>query len=291
MPETPMPETPMPETIEDIILDHDKRGMLALRPHLPADYCTQAARYVIDHPGDVIIVTGFYVLMADKPETDGPPGAIAIGDALGALGRRVTYVSDSYTAPVLRGWAGDANIVEFPIAGVAESKNHAAAVLRRVKPSLLVSIERCGRTDDDTYLNMRSRDISPQTARVDYLFDGSVPSVGIGDGGNEIGMGNLAEVIPTVDSLPDQPAVTKVDRLIIASVSNWGGYGLVAALSRLTGKNLLPAVEHETRMIEAMIEAGAVDGTTGDAVPTVDNFTTGENGALLARLHQLVDRS
>ena len=52
---------------------------------------------------------------------------------------------------------------------------------------------------------MRGRDITPQTARVDYLFDGGVPSVGIGDGGNEIGMGNLIDVIPSVDSLPDEP--------------------------------------------------------------------------------------
>ena len=92
----------MSETIEDIILDHDARGMLSLRPHLPSDYCSQAARHVMDHPGDVIIVTGFYILMAGGPETDGPPGAIAIGKALQALGRRVTYVSDQYTTPVLQ---------------------------------------------------------------------------------------------------------------------------------------------------------------------------------------------
>ena len=290
MPETPMPETPpMPETIEDIILDQDKRGMLALRPHLPADYCSRAARFVMEHPGDALIVTGFYVLMSGKPETDGPPGAIAIGDALKALGRRVAYVTDEFTAPVLRDWAGDSGVVEFPIGDVAASQAHAKDVLERLKPSLLISIERCGRNEDDAYLNMRSRDISPYTARVDYLFDGSVPSVGIGDGGNEIGMGNLLDVIPSVESLPDTPAVSTVDRLVIASVSNWGGYGLVAALSQLSGKNLLPSVERETRMIRAMVEAGAVDGTTGDAVPTVDNFTTEENGALLARLHRLVD--
>ena len=289
MVENAMPETPMPETIEDIILDQDKRGMSALRPHLPDDYCSRAARFVMDNPGDVMIVTGFYVLMADKPETDGPPGAIAIGDALKALGRRVTYVTDAYTAPVLHDWAAGSGVIDFPIDGVAASRDHAHAVLEREKPSLLISIERCGRNEDDAYLNMRSRDISPHTARVDYLFDGSVPSVGIGDGGNEIGMGNLLDVIPAVESLPDTPAVSTVDRLIIASVSNWGGYGLVAALSRLAGKNLLPSVEHETRMIRGMVEAGAVDGTTGDAVPTVDNFTTEENGALLARLHRLVD--
>ena len=277
------------ESIEDVILDQDKRGMLALRPHLAPDYCNQAAQFVLDHPGDAVIVTGFYVLMAGKPETDGPPGAIAIGEALRAMGRKVTYVSDWYTTPVLREWSGDANVLDFPISDVPTSKEHAKSLLEQLNPSLLVSIERCGRSADDTYRNMRYRDISDQTARLDYLFDHGVPSVGIGDGGNEIGMGNLVSVIPTVESLPDQPAVSTVDRLVIASVSNWGGYGLVAALSRLVGKNLLPSVEHETRMVHAMVASGVVDGTTGDAVPTVDNFSTEVNGAHLARLHRLVD--
>ena len=278
----------MAENIEDIILDHDKRGMLALRPHLPADFCSRAGQYVMDHPGHTVIVTGFYVIMAGKPETDGPPGAIAIGRALQSLGRRVTYVTDSYTAPVLQQWADDAEVVEFPMAGVEESKRHAAQMLEDLQPALLISIERCGRNRNDEYLNMRARDITPQTARLDYLFDGGVPSVGIGDGGNEIGMGNLVDVIPSVDSLPDDPAISRVDRLVIASVSNWGGYGLVAAMSRIAGRNLLPGSDDEARMVEDMIEAGAVDGTTGDAVPTVDNFSMDENGQLLARLHSIV---
>ena len=279
----------MAETIEDIILDHDKRGMLALRPHVPADFCRQAAQYVLDHPGHTIIVTGFYVIMAGKPETDGPPGAITIGRAVQALGHKVSYVTDSYTAPVLRAWAEGADVIEFPILGVEESKKHAVELLEELQPSLLISIERCGRNRNDEYLNMRARDITPQTARLDYLFDHGVPSVGIGDGGNEIGMGNLVNVIPSVESLPDDPAISQVDRLIIASVSNWGGYGLAAALSQLTGKALLPSADDEADMVQGMIDAGAVDGTTGDAVPTVDNFSMDENGALLARLHQLVN--
>ena len=279
----------MAETVEDIILDHDKRGMLALRPHLPGDFCQRAAQYVLEHPGHTLIVTGFYVIMAGKPETDGPPGAIAIGRSLQQLGRRVTYVTDEYTAPVLRRWSTGAEVIEFPIAGVEESQGHAAEMLERLKPSLLISIERCGRNRNDAYLNMRARDITPQTARVDYLFDGGVPSVGIGDGGNEIGMGNLVDVIPSVESLPDEPAISRVDRLVIASVSNWGGYGLAAALSQLSGTNLLPSAIEEARMVQGMVDAGAVDGTTGDAVPTVDNFSMDESGAILARLHDLVN--
>ena len=83
--------------------------------------------------------------------------------------------------------------------------------------------------------------------------------------------------------------MSRVDRLVIASVSNWGGYGLAAALSQLAGENLLPSADDEARMVQGMVEAGAVDGTTGDSVPTVDNFSMAENGALLARLHRLVE--
>jgi hypothetical protein len=37
-----------------------------------------------------------------------------------------------------------------------------------------------------------------------------------------------------------------------------------------------------------MVYIGVVDGTTGDAVPTVDNFSTAENGAVLEQLHRAV---
>ena len=280
----------MSESIEDIILDHDKRGVAALRPYLPVDYCTHAAQFVLDHPGNVVIATGFYILMSGSAETDGPPGALAIGNALQQLGMKVTYVSDSYAVPALRDLAGSGpEVVEYGISDSVVSQTAATWLLEQLEPDLLISIERCGRNRDNAYLNMRSVDISDQTARIDYLFETETPSVGIGDGGNEIGMGNLAQVIPTFASLPKLPATTWVDRLVVASVSNWGGYGLVAALSLLTGQNLLPTVEHEAKMVERLVELGLVDGTTGDATPYVDGFTTQEHGSALERLHRLVE--
>ena len=280
----------MSETIEDIVLDHDKRGVALLRPHMAVDFCSQAAQYIMDHPGNVAIVTGFYILSAGSPETDGPAGAIAIGKALQALGRRVTYITDSYTVPVLEGLLEDGTeVVDFPIADIETSRKASSEILERLDLSLIISIERCSRTNDDAYLNMRYVDITPHTARLDYLFEAGIPSVGIGDGGNEIGMGNLVEFIPLVETLPNDPAVTKVDRLIISSVSNWGGYGLVAALSRFAGRNLLPTIDGETKVIQKSVDMGAVDGTTGERKYYVDGFTTEENGELLARLHAVVD--
>ena len=277
------------DTIEDIILSEDRRGVSELRPFVAADFCDQAAQYILDHPGRVAIITGFYILTAGKHETDGPPGAIAIGNALQELGRQETYVTDCHTAPMMRKWLGEeAEVVEFPVAGEETSREAARQLIEELQPDLLITIERCGRNANDIYLNMLSRDITEYTARLDYLFELGVPSVGIGDGGNEIGMGNLVEHIPPVDRLPDEPAISTVDRLIIASVSNWGGYGLVAAISRLVGRNLLPSVDEDARLITEMVDDGAVDGGSGLNRYYVDNFTLEQNGELLGVLHGMV---
>ncbi len=278
------------QTIEDIILANDRRGVSELRRFLPADFCRQAAQYILERPGPAAIITGFYILSAGRHETDGPPGAIAIGNALQSLGRPVTYITDRHTAPMLQAWLGSRNaVVDFPITDIPASRQRARELVRELQPALLIAIERCGRTANNLYLNMLSQDISCHTARLDCLFDHGIPSVGVGDGGNEIGMGNLAEHIPSVNRLPDEPAITPVDRLVIASVSNWGGYGLVAALSLLAGRNLLPSVAEDRRLISRMVADGAVDGGSGLNRYYVDNFTLAENEDLLMRLHRLVD--
>ena len=276
-------------TIEDIVLDRDKRGIAALRPHLPADYCDRAARVGLDNPGTAIIVTGFYIITAGATETDGPPGAVVIGDALRSIGYEVVYVTDRYSLDVMKGTAGpDSRVVDFPIAGVEESRSFAKALLSEVAPSVIIGIERCGLTSEGLYRNMRGVDISAYNAKADYLFDSGVPSVGIGDGGNEIGLGNLADIIPTVPSLVRLPCVTTTSELVIASVSNWGGYGLVAAISRARGKNLLPSIEAEQALVKRNVELGAVDGPSGEAVPMVDGFTLEENSQALRELHDLL---
>ena len=276
-------------TIEDIILQKDQRGINALRPFLPEDFCTQAAQYVLDRPGTTLITTGFYILYGDAVETDGPPGALAIGNALEALGRDVVYVTDKHCGDVMQTLAGpDAAVVEFPIAGPDESREFAQNLLDRLQPSLLISIERCSPSQDGLYRNMRSVDITEHTARVDALFDLFEHTVGIGDGGNEIGMGLLRDTIPTFPRLPQQPAWTACEQLIITSVSNWGGWGLAAALSKLTGKNLLPSVEEESALINKCVEMGVVDGFTGEAKASVDGFPLDEYNQTLSQLHNLL---
>ena len=274
------------QSIEDIILDRDRRGLSKLRDHLPTDFCDRAASLVLQRPGTVLISTGFYILAGGGAETDGPPGAIAIGDALQSLGYGVVYVTDKYTVPFLEGH--DATVVDFPITDDESSRRFAAELLERLTPSLLIAIERCGLTHESRYRNMHGQDISRYNARIDHLFMGFPYSVGIGDGGNEIGMGILKNEIPRIPTLVKLPCVTATTHLIVTSVSNWGGYGLVAAVSRRTGKNLLPTVESEEQLIKSMVDMGAVDGFTNKPEHKVDGFTLEENSITLARLHELL---
>jgi hypothetical protein len=110
----------------------------------------------------------------------------------------------------------------------------------------------------------------------------------VGDGGNEIGMGNVAEEVTNVDSLVKKACVTSVTELILSSVSNWGGYGLVASLSKLSGKNLMPTVEEDMDLIKKTVDLGAVDGMSNSQEYKVDGFTLEENAVTITQLLDLL---
>ena len=194
-------------SIENIVLSQDQRGISALRPYLAPDFCERAASLILDHPGTVLIATGFYIPAGAAPETDGPPGAIALGRVIASLGSRVLYVTDAYSAPVLRGLIGRGeDVLEFPIEDHQASRTHAADLVASLAPSLTIAVERCGLTDEGLYRNMRGVDVSNYHAKIDYLFRLHPCSVGIGDGGNEIGMGSVAAAIPLVMPMAGRPS-------------------------------------------------------------------------------------
>lgn len=275
------------ETIEDIILDHDRRGISLLREHLPIEFCGQAAEILSKNSGTVFIVTGFYILAAEATETDGPPGAVVIGEALSKLDYKVVYISDLYTSPLIRSVVGDtAEVIDFPIFSNEESNEFANELLKKYQPSVIVGIERCGFTDEYKFRNMHGKDISDYNAKTDYLFTNHQNTLAIGDGGNEIGMGNCDQIIANDPQiLIKKPCITKVNELIIASTSNWGGYGLIAALSEKKNINLLPSIQREIEILDGFVEAGAVDGVSQKRVSNVDGFSKEENSAILQRLH------
>jgi len=271
--------------LEDIILEHDKRGIAPLRQSIPSDYLNRSAEIVLSNVGKVFITTGFYILAAGTIETDGPPGAIALGNGLEKLGYEVIYITDSYASKFLDEYRSHkSRLIDFPICSDEESCKYSKTLLGEEKPAILISIERCGRSHDGLYRNMRNLSITEYTAQIDRLFDLHNTTIGIGDGGNEIGMGNVYKAVEKSTQLVENPAITKVSELIISSVSNWGGYGLLAQLSQATGINLLPNIVDEKDMIEGMVNLGAVDGVTGKSVYQVDGFELNQNAIILDNL-------
>ena len=277
----------------------------------------------------VLIVTGFTVEPA-MPETDGPPGAAVLGRALRRLGARVRYVTDTTNVPLveaaLKTLEEPSDVIVYP-----READGARRLLAAERPTHLVAIERPGRNRVGDYLNMRGESVAAWNAPIDELFivAGSVSTaltagglktvrsgfgsavnphgkvrparrratalrpvtLGIGDGGNEIGMGKVRARLARLGALRARiTTVVPVDHLVVAGVSNWGGYGIAAALGRLTGLDLLHTPEIERRLIEACVAAGACDGVTRRREPTVDSLPSDTHAAVVDLL-RLASRS
>jgi hypothetical protein len=291
---------PTHDLIDQILaLDPGRRGIATFfRPG-----AALAAARALRRARSVLIVTGFTV-RADTPETDGPPGAAVLGRALRVLGTRVRYVTDRTNAPVV-GAALAALGEPRDILVYADGGDVAREVLAVERPTHLVAIERPGRNRAGDYLNMRGESVAAWNAPLDALFIGggvrAVRSrrgrpakgvtgfrpctVGIGDGGNEIGMGVVHARLRRLGPLATRIAsVVAVDHLVVAGVSNWGGYGVVAALARLAGRDLLHTPELERRLVEACVAAGASDGVTRRHEPTVDGLPIEAHAAVVELL-------
>ncbi|MBI9046168.1 MAG: DUF4392 domain-containing protein [Anaerolineaceae bacterium] len=270
-------------TIEDIVLRFDRRKISQLRAYLPEDSYFQAAKFVLKEKGPVIIATGFYV--SGMAETDGPPGALAIAYTLKALGYPVVLVGDTYCNAL---WdqetVGNFTILNFPISNEKESTLLAKKILKEINPVLLISVERCGQTQQGVYRNMDRSDITAYTARLDHLFRLHERTIGIGDGGNEIGMGLVSDQINMASDLCES-TVIDTTHLLIASVSNWGAYGLVTAISELSGQNFLLSPEKEWEWVCNFVKQGATAGISGKRECMVDGYSEEINGDILRALH------
>lgn len=273
------------ETLEEIVLRHSQRGMTILREYMNRDYCEQAARKLLSlERGTVLLTTGFYV--KGHAETDGPLGTMMAARALERLGFHSVIVTDKYCRNFFE---PEGLSVEYVRTDAGEEVY--AELLDRYKPSALISIERCGHNVQNDYANMRGISIAAETAKTDLLFElaqkSKIPTFGVGDGGNEIGMGNVKDVISEKLSLV--PCAVRVDHLIIATVSNWGAYALVAYLQEMTGEDLLLEYKDIRGYLERIVALGSVDGTNGKCIPTVDGFPLEVEREILDALHERAD--
>lgn len=280
--------------------------------------------------GTVILTTGSVSrawITPDLGENDGPSGAAAIARAL-VLERNVTCIMlcEDTLLPAIRSVCQTAGL--FPVsleqAAIARSdkslativmmpyatedragQDQAIQLLDDLKPDLLFSTERVGRNVKGVYHSMRGIDYGMGRARVDLLFDEAlnrdIPVVAVGDGGNEIGMGKVADHVIAHVPYGDVcqcgcgagiGAVTSCDVLVTAACSNWGCTAITAAMAaRAKNSNLLHTPEREALLLDAMVANGLINSTHGLVDDNVDGFPRQSHIAVAELCRTIVSRA
>lgn len=307
----------------ETIFGHDI-GQRGIAPLLCKGDLAAAAQAFLDAPS-IIILSGFPCNMSspNPSETDGPSGATALVSAALSLNKRVCVACDDCTAPTFRASLasrGISNSVEvhgFPpkftgLGCTTLTPGWEVGGLHALRlESLLhtyvhtVAIERAGVSESGEYFTMRRKPMGHLVAPLDALLSsGSLlaarTSTGIGDGGNEVGMGKVLSLVQAHIPLGSTiGCTTKADHLLVAGVSNWGGWGLCAAVEALavatsavpsTHPTLLPTLEEEEWLARALADVGAGDGCNGRVHPPglVDGFEAHHHHAVLLSLQDTV---
>jgi hypothetical protein len=268
------------------------------------------------------IVTGFFIPDGHPPggETDGPLGALFLARALTPLGMPVTFWTDGFCRPALvaglQACGLEDRIAVLILPKSKEPKDYLQSQCESLRQTYLIALERVGPShspasvdctlredflrqvpaaDFDRCHTMRGIDVTEFMSPAHLLFEAaavkqSLTTIGIGDGGNEIGMGKISwDVIRR--NIPGGAKIgcrVPTDHLIVAGVSNWGAYGLAAGVYALRGQPLpaeLCDIERERQLLQIMVERGPlVDGVTGQQTATVDGLPFERYAEPLSRL-------
>lgn len=290
----------------EILARHDPGGR-GLSSTAPVGLLEPAARALLSAKR-VIIATGFCVRSAMIGETDGPPGATALAATLTSLGVQVMVLTDRYSASLVhaasrtRGPAlpiKDAclavSVVSLPEES-GEADQACSNLAAEFAPDLILAVERPGGASDGHRYSMRGTILDDIAPSMDTLFPGpegrNWKTAAIGDGGNELGMGSLRAACASSVAMGEQIFCTAAaDYPMAAGISNWGAYALAGAISILAGQAILPTPEEELSALQAVYEAGGVDGCTREHSCSVDGLPAEDYLQIIRQIYSLVMES
>lgn len=270
-----------------------------------------AATQALEKADHVAILTGFFIPAAQRPETDGPLGSLFLAQSLIAHGKKVIIVTDRDCLPAIQACfdviKDQINPEVFAISLFPENKEDHMEYVSHLCSSVncLVSIERVGRSADGTYRTMRAIDITEKTAPLDDLFiyaqthpEMNIVTIAVGDGGNEIGMGEMQEEVKEFILNGEKIAcIVPADHLIVTGVSNWGGYALAGSLWCIMDENakslssldqVYPTNKEQFDMLKNMIDANCCDGVLGKPVLSVDGLPWEVHEKILNDIRELL---
>ena len=268
------------EALETLLVAHNHRGMRDVRATLKPGYLLRAADMIHGCTGRAYILTGFPV--AGIFETDGPAGAMALYQLLLHCGAQPTILSDR---PITDALSTDFRCAELATGTRGEIAGAVSLLYEQAPPDLVISIERPGTAADGHCYNMAGDDISAACSSAEpYLELATCPTIAIGDGGNELGMGKAQAAL---SALNIRAAICDCNELIVADVSNWAAYALHALVQWLDNKPHHLALDIQ-EALAYLVAVGAVDGVTGLPTPTEDGFPATAGPHLLAEANTIL---
>ena len=272
------------------------------------------------HEGDLVyIIMGFVLLPHKVPEMDGMVSSMLLSRALVlAFGAKPVIICPQDSVEAIKKCASVvglhiyediATVRELPLSmGVipftkdaAQAPAQAEALMAAGLPAAVISVEAPGANAQGVYHNAGGLNVTELQAKSDVLWNAlrarGIPSVAIGDLGNEIGMGLIADHIRTYVpyTAPGECAcgcgggilsASSTDCIITATCSDWGCYGLIAAIAYLMhDMEILHREEMEAEVMRVASRSGMID-MTGSLLPGIDGFDTRMNTGIVSLMRQ-----
>ena len=303
----------------------------AAREKLGAPLTYLAAKGLIENvkQGDyVILLSGAGISpWLEWGETDGPTGIASLARAVSfGLGAAPVYVgNEKELGPVIAaGMAAGVSVlnreaidvykrkatalkVPFPL-GEKGAKQKALEILDEYQPKAVIGVEKHAPNPLGVWHTAAGQAIPGDTQPhvhhiVDEARERGIFTIGIGDGGNEIGYGLIRDEVNEIYKAQfggvtckcgcggGESTATATDVLVSTAISNWGAYGVSAMLAyMLNNPFILQDADTERRMVEAMAMAGAVAAGigTGGTLPWVDGTSPAMQEAVVTILQEIV---
>lgn len=271
---------------------------------------THCAKKLVDtiEQGDfVYILTGFILLPHKVPETDGIVSSMLLCRSLvKAFNAKPVIICPEDNLEAVKKCASVVGlhcyddidkVAELPVSmGVISftkdsrvAEKQADEIIAQKVPKAVIAIEAAGANKYGEYHNAAGVNITVLEAKTDILYEKlkkqGVLNIAIGDLGNEMGMGTISEHIKKFVPYTDEEqckcdckggilAATSADHIITATVSDWGCYGLMAAIAYLKkDMDIFHDGDMEMEVMRVATRSGIVD-MTGSLIPGIDGFNT-----------------
>lgn len=254
----------------------------------------------------VYIMTGFVLLDHGHAETDGIVSSMLLARSLAlAFGAKPVIICQEENVDAVRNMSkviglhlydSISEMMAHPVSmavipftkDINKAEAQADVIMSDGMPSAVIAIEFPGANAKGEYHNAIGKNTTPLESKGDILFlklkAAGVLNIAIGDLGNELGMGTILDHIKKYVPYTSEKSncvcgceggiasVAAADNIITATVSDWGCYGMIAAIAYLKGNiDIMHDAELEKDVLTVAARSGMVD-MYGWQIPAIDGF-------------------